>query len=471
MEELKTTQMLDSVGGLPYLLEISSFIPTTAHAVYFIHKLREKQKLREFIKAATGVVEQCYSFTGGMQEFTNEIEAKWATLLHDTASVAMPEVKPITAFQYPESSDPNILLGSDDYLGRGGGMLFVSHGGAGKSSLVMDAAMTWALGEPFMGIRANGKLRFLIIQAEDSDRYVGKVVDSFIYKRKLDEEQIATVRGNVVTARVRGVTGQAFFRLVSKLVDQHLPDIVIVNPVYLYAEGDISRPEFAQPFLVGLDTVNKDERFAWLLVHHTGKPAKKQGGQRAAPEMQDWETTYMGFGSSYFANWPRCSMLLEPREGKPGRFNLRLGKSGLNAGVVAKTMTPVGEAYEPTTKIPIRHCTDKMKVAGRDRPCIYWEFDTAADDDAQAEANEEGDRKTNKRKRSAGGGKYKLSEVLDLFPTDPEKAESLRMIVKKAKDILGMPERSLMEYRLELIEDGAIVKTDIGAYYRPIYSV
>ena len=80
-EELKTRRQLDAVGGFPYLMQITGKIPTTAHARYFIDKVREKQKLRELIGVATGTVEKCYDFTGTLAEVEeSDIDAMLETL-------------------------------------------------------------------------------------------------------------------------------------------------------------------------------------------------------------------------------------------------------------------------------------------------------------------------------------------------------------------------------------------------------
>src|ERR1051325_3379290 len=56
-EELKTARQLDMVGGYAFLTQVSSRIPTTAQAGYFIEKVREQSLLRETIRSATGAVE------------------------------------------------------------------------------------------------------------------------------------------------------------------------------------------------------------------------------------------------------------------------------------------------------------------------------------------------------------------------------------------------------------------------------
>ncbi len=75
-EDLKTVKLLDAVGGYAFLTQVSSRIPTTAQAGYFIDKVRELHLLRELIKSATGAVEECYAFSGGIDEFVDQIEQR-----------------------------------------------------------------------------------------------------------------------------------------------------------------------------------------------------------------------------------------------------------------------------------------------------------------------------------------------------------------------------------------------------------
>ncbi len=92
-EELKTRRQLDAVGGFAYLMQVTGKIPTTAHAGYFIEKVREKHLLRELIKTATGAVEQCYSFTGGLEEFVDKVEQDLFKVTQDRVSDSAEEIK------------------------------------------------------------------------------------------------------------------------------------------------------------------------------------------------------------------------------------------------------------------------------------------------------------------------------------------------------------------------------------------
>jgi replicative DNA helicase len=75
-EELKTAKQLDAVGGYAFLTRIAGSIPTTAQAGYFIERVREQHLLREIIRSATGAVEDCFGFTGGIDEFVDQVEAR-----------------------------------------------------------------------------------------------------------------------------------------------------------------------------------------------------------------------------------------------------------------------------------------------------------------------------------------------------------------------------------------------------------
>ncbi|MEO6995499.1 MAG: replicative DNA helicase [Lacunisphaera sp.] len=92
-EELKTRRQLEVIGGVQYLMQVTGKIPTTAHAAYFIEKVREKHLLRELIKAATGAVEQAYSFTGGLGEFVDKVEQELFAVTQDRVSDSAKEIK------------------------------------------------------------------------------------------------------------------------------------------------------------------------------------------------------------------------------------------------------------------------------------------------------------------------------------------------------------------------------------------
>jgi len=96
-EELKTAKQLDAVGGYAFLTRISGSIPTTAQAGYFIDRVREQHLLRELIRSATGAVEDCYNFTGGIDQFVDQVEQKlFAVTQSNVSESAVPMREPTT---------------------------------------------------------------------------------------------------------------------------------------------------------------------------------------------------------------------------------------------------------------------------------------------------------------------------------------------------------------------------------------
>ena len=92
-EELKTSRQLESIGGFAYLTQISGRIPTTAQAQYFIEKVRELYLLRELIKVATGAVEECDGYQGGLEEFIDKVEQNIFRVTQDRVSDAAKPMK------------------------------------------------------------------------------------------------------------------------------------------------------------------------------------------------------------------------------------------------------------------------------------------------------------------------------------------------------------------------------------------
>lgn len=92
-EELKTTRQLDAVGGYAFLTQVSSRIPTTAQAAYYIEKVREQALLREIIRSATGAVEDCYNFSGGIDEFVDQVEVKIFSVTQNRVSESAKQMR------------------------------------------------------------------------------------------------------------------------------------------------------------------------------------------------------------------------------------------------------------------------------------------------------------------------------------------------------------------------------------------
>jgi len=73
-QKLKNSQLLEQVGGLPYLASLPDAVPSSANLVYYVDIVREKHLLRKMIAACTGVVGRVYEFEGEVDGLLDEVE-------------------------------------------------------------------------------------------------------------------------------------------------------------------------------------------------------------------------------------------------------------------------------------------------------------------------------------------------------------------------------------------------------------
>lgn len=92
-EELRKRNLLDAVGGFVRLNQITNRIPTTAHRTYFLEQVRENALLRQLIGVATGAIEKCYQYQGGIEEFIDKIERDMFQITQDRTNDSAREMK------------------------------------------------------------------------------------------------------------------------------------------------------------------------------------------------------------------------------------------------------------------------------------------------------------------------------------------------------------------------------------------
>ncbi|SHN33327.1 replicative DNA helicase [Gracilibacillus kekensis] len=73
---LANTQQLDDVGGVSYLSDLASAVPTAANMVYYCKIVEEKSILRRLIRTATDIVTDSFSKEDEVEEVLNESEKR-----------------------------------------------------------------------------------------------------------------------------------------------------------------------------------------------------------------------------------------------------------------------------------------------------------------------------------------------------------------------------------------------------------
>jgi replicative DNA helicase len=76
LEYLKSTDMLERAGGVTYITELSSSVPTTANLSAYIKIVSDKSTLRKLIKSSTTIIEESYNNQSNVEDVVDSAEKK-----------------------------------------------------------------------------------------------------------------------------------------------------------------------------------------------------------------------------------------------------------------------------------------------------------------------------------------------------------------------------------------------------------
>ena len=219
-------------------------------------------------------------------------------------------------------NDPNNILGNR-WLCKGGSLLIVGQSGTGKSSLMMQAAVHWALGRDFFGIKPVKPLRSIILQAENDALDCGESLQDVVAGAYLDSAEIAQLKEHLAIYRDTVSTGTTFTQALKALIIEHRADIVFVDPLLSFAGIDVSDQEQASKFLRhDLAPILLETGAVLVAMHHTGKP--KSSSDKEGHTVAD--LAYAGLGSSEFTNYFREVAVLFRCQGEEPIYKFGLTK-------------------------------------------------------------------------------------------------------------------------------------------------
>lgn len=436
-EELKATNRLDTIGGFAYLAQVSSRIPTTAQVPYFIDRVRDLHRNREVIQLSRRISEAA---TGGvaLDDMTGDIGRLMDALQPRTRLAPLAQRKP-SEFVVVPPDHPSVLLGNR-YLNRGDGMILSGTSGMGKSSIYLQMGASWALGEDFHGMKSNGPLKSLYVQSEDSDGDIGEVWASLAHMKGWDKLQLERLDSRIRIVSDRINRGPRFIAALRKHIEEFQPDLVWINPLQAFMDGDVTESKDLGQFLrEGLNGLNEPVRFGYIIIHHTTKPAT--GNDKS--ERLWHEVMYDMAGGAELINWARAIMSLRPAETE-GQFKLVLAKRGKRAGVTKQVPQGTGFHLEYVTTLGLKHATGSFTPPGLNVtiPVIFWE---ACD---VPESSDKG--------KGGRPAKYQISQFLNSLPKPSDPAQPAAQIHRAVSSYSGVSPSSFKDLLGRAADEGFI---------------
>lgn len=279
---------------------------------------------------------------------------KWLDIIRDAELPVALDIDLMADFD--RNNDPNCIIGNR-WLCRAGTAILAGQSGIGKSSFLMQTAITWAYGKSLFGITPKMPLKSVIIQAENDDGDMSEMYQDSCRGMDIDladRQQRAYLKEHVKIYREAVRTKQDFVRIVWRLLERDKPDLIFADPLMAYLADDAGKQDVVSEFLrEQILPMILATKVIWFFFHHTPKPLRTK--DKAA--WSDKDMTYSSFGSSELANWPREAMTLQ-REGSgpENTYSLTLSKRGERSGM---------RDFDgnPATTIFLKHA---------ERPKILW---------------------------------------------------------------------------------------------------
>lgn len=299
-EELKTSRQLDAIGGYAFLVQVSNRIPTTAEASYFIEKVREQSLLREIIRTATGAIEDCYNFSGGIDELSADIRRRLDFAIHGPANRdSWPDPVAVAALCANPPPIPGTVI--DGMLYAPGTMLISGPSKSRKTFTALDLAIAIATGSKWLGHPCTKSVVL----------YLNLELQDFSATDRL--ARICSARGipppdNLLMWNLRGQTVDlTSLRLkLPEMIVKTGAKVVIVDPHYKISSVsgmEESSNDDQGLLLSAMEGLCHQNGAALILTHHfaKGDPAAKNAMDRAS-------------GAGTFTRWPDVFITFTPHQ-------------------------------------------------------------------------------------------------------------------------------------------------------------
>jgi hypothetical protein len=198
-----------------------------------------------------------------------------------------------------------------------------------KSSISMQLGCFWACGKPAFYLAPARSLRLVAMQHEDSHNDLYRM-SALVEHSGLDP---GLVHENFWIETVRGKIGCGAVKIARDLVEFWKADILLINPLTAYHDGDISKNEDNIQFLYGeLAALQDKTKIGIVAIHHEGKPPRN-GGKKKDDVYH--EIQYKMLGGSTLTNFFRAIITVVP-----------VGNSHVYAFTIAKRFEASGWEFK-----------------------------------------------------------------------------------------------------------------------------
>jgi replicative DNA helicase len=139
-QRLKDAQMLDQVGGIPYLTSLQDAIPSAANLSYYLDIVQEKRVLRSMIRTCSDIVGRAYENEGEVDTLMDEAEKEILKISDSRVQTSTPGMKELVRKAISSIEDYHQRQGMLTGLGTGFPDLDKMTSGLHEGEMVVIAA-------------------------------------------------------------------------------------------------------------------------------------------------------------------------------------------------------------------------------------------------------------------------------------------------------------------------------------------
>jgi hypothetical protein len=229
---LKDKQLLEQVGGIPYLSKLQDDVPSAANLSYWLDIILEKYQLRKIVQTCTDVVSRIDQNTASIDDLRFSVQSDLADVFGKNGG-GLPEIVDATAFLKILLPEPDQLI--EGLLHKGSKLSLGGSSKAFKTWLLADLGISVASGKDWMGFHTTkGKVLFLNFEIQPSawQSRIAAITHTKGVTLDPDQFQLWNLRGY----------GADFRTLIPKIIERAQSEsysLIILDPIYkLYGATD-----------------------------------------------------------------------------------------------------------------------------------------------------------------------------------------------------------------------------------------
>lgn len=229
-QRLKDNQLLDQIGGIPYLNTLQDAVPSAANLSYYLEVVLKKSTARRLIQTCTLTVGKAYE--QDIDDLLLNLESDLSRF-KSKSNEGLPDIIDGNQFATSEITEPVVLI--EGMLHKGSKLVFGGSSKSHKTWCLLDLALSVSMGADWMGRHTKiGKVLYVNFEIQDFawQHRINKVAEAKNQAPAPGMFNLWNLRGHSANYKV----------LIPKIIAKSKKDdysLIVLDPIYkLYGETD-----------------------------------------------------------------------------------------------------------------------------------------------------------------------------------------------------------------------------------------